>query len=605
MGRSKEDVLRRSGAIAAAAALLLLLSGCEAGSLVVEGSSVTVAVSDGFTSYNPNTGYGSAVPSNASVVAATNSSFVSYDATPELVPDESFGSYEVVSQEPFAVRYTIADGVRWSDGVEVDGADLLLSWAANSTVLNASDFDASEYIDARTGEFTDEFPADVVWFDGYTAGGLQHATAVPKISGRSITLVFDRFVPDWQLMFDVGLPAHVVAAKALGIDDPGEAKQALITAVTQRDKKRLAPLSRVWNSAFNFTETPDDPALLVGNGPYTVTEIVAGDHLVLTANPEYRGAHRPTIAEVTVRFIADPLEAVGQLGSGAVDIVGPQPTVDVISALDAQSGIRISHGDDGSFEQLELQHDKSMNGAIEDARVRQALLLTVPRADIVDELVRPLQPDARPRLSHVLMPGQDGYEDAADAEGPAAYDTVDVRAAKKLLAEAAADDPALANPVVCVLYDPANPRRSAEFGLIRESAALAGIRVSDCASPDWRNLLGNPGAYDAALYGLHVDNLSGESVDARLRSDSSINSSHIADPELDELLDGLLVAEGAARTGILLEIDALLWAEGYGMPLYQFPTVTAVSDRVAGVERSPFAPTVLWNPWEWEPATAE
>lgn len=607
-------ILRRiTMASAVAVVAALVLAGCAAGSQVVEGSSVGVAVAESFTSYNPNTGYGSAVATNAGIVAATNSSFAGYDTTPELVRDESFGDYTVISERPLTVKYTIADGVRWSDGVPVDAADLLLAWAANSTTLNDPGFDPAEYIDPATGQFSDDYPRTVVYFDGFTGNTLQHVSATPRISDddRSITLVFDEYVADWELAFGVGVPAHVVAKRALRVDgekitDAGEAKAALVAAIQQRDPARLATLSRTWNTAFNFTETPKDRELLVSNGPYTIGEIVADDHLTLVANPEYRGTNRPTVAEITVRFIADPLQAVGALGRGEVDVIAPQATAEVMAALGGLDGIRIEHGVDGAFEQLELQFAQGASGAFANPLVREAFLHVVPRDAIVDELIDAVQPGAEPRLSHLFMPGEPGYDEAAASRVAARFDGVDSAAATALLAQAAVADPALASPGVCILFDPANPRRLAEFQLIQAAAAPAGFRVTDCSTGDWQELLGVPGAYDAALYGLRARNLSVAAVESRLRTGSALNFSHYSSAEVDALLDTLAAGVSAEeRRGILGEIDARLWADSFGMPLYQFPTVTAVSERVDGVERSPFAGTVLGNPWEWRPASAE
>lgn len=614
MRRTDRPGAWRTGAgLALVVAALLSLAGCVSNSQLVEGSAVTVAVGESFTSANALTGYGSAVATNLSVVAATNSAFFAYDDELKLVADESFGTATVVSQEPFVVKYTIADGVRWSDGVPVDAADLLLSWAANSTTLNSADFDASDFLDDQTGQFTDDFPDDVVFFDGFTGGGLQLVTETPEVSdgSRSITLSFDRPFADWRLIFDVGLPAHVVAEQALtekgkAIADPERAKAALIAAVDSRDAKALAALSRVWNSGFNFSETPSDPELLVSNGPYTISEIVADDHLVLSANPEYRGAHQPAIAEVTVRFIADPLQAIGELREGLVDIVGPQASQEVIAALGAIDGVAVDHGVDGSHEQLELQFSGGLSGAFVNPLVRAAFLHVVPRGEIVDTLIAPLQPGATPRDSFVFMPGQPGYDGARKGNGSAAFGTVDVAAATRLLAQAAASDPALASPTVCILYDPANPRRVAEFRLIQAAAAPAGFSVTDCSGPDWRGLLGSNGSYDAALYGLRSRNLSVTAVESGLRTGSALNNNHYSNPRVDELLDELTTSEqGKERRSILAEIDSILWADGYGVPLYQFPTITAASERVTAVSRSPFAATVLWNPWEWRPSEAE
>src|SRR5690554_53528 len=192
--------------MAALVATMLVLVGCTPVSKVVEGTSVTVAVDQPMTSYNPNTGFGSATPSNASIFAAANSSFVSYDETPSLQKDTSFGTATVVSTEPLVVTYTVSAGIRWSDGTPIDAADLLLAWAANSTNVNEPDFDPSEFIDQDSGEFTDDFPRDVVYFDGFTGNGLQLVTEAPTIGsdGRSIMMTFDDYFADWNLVFDLG-----------------------------------------------------------------------------------------------------------------------------------------------------------------------------------------------------------------------------------------------------------------------------------------------------------------------------------------------------------------------------------------------------------------
>ena len=134
-------IRRAAGAAAVLAVSALGLAACSSTSLVVGGSTVRVASAQPVTSLNDQTAYGNTT-ANRSIVAATNAGFNYYDDTSLLVRDESFGHYEIVSRDPFAVRYTLANGVTWSDGVLVDAADLLLAWAANSGKLNTEGFNA-------------------------------------------------------------------------------------------------------------------------------------------------------------------------------------------------------------------------------------------------------------------------------------------------------------------------------------------------------------------------------------------------------------------------------------------------------------------------------
>jgi peptide/nickel transport system substrate-binding protein len=589
--------------------LAIGLTSCTSGYRVAEGTSVTVALDAPFTSYNANTGHGSANDTNASIVAATNSAFASWDASGELVFDESFGSVEKVSDDPLRVNYSIADGVQWSDGVDVDAADLLLAWVANSRAMN-DDVDAEGFIDQETGLFTEEFPDDAVYFDGFTANGLDQAGRLPEVTGggRGITLTFDEHVADWAAIFTVGLPAHVVGQHAFDRADdvsPEEAKSAVITAIQEEDGEALAAISKAWNSEFTVEGGSGEATELVGTGPYSVAEI-ADEGVTLSANRNYRGEHRPRYETIVVRYIADPLEAVAALERGEVDVISPQPSADVMAALrgfegDLEGEPRATSA--GVWELLQVRFDESANGAIEDERVRDALLRSVPRATLVDEAGAP---GARATLrdSFTMMPGTGGYEESITASANARFEH-DPAAAAELIDEAAADDPALAAPTVCILFDPANPRRVAQFSEIRDAAASVGITVTDCSSPDWRNLLGTPGAWDAALYGLRERNLSVQAATAMFHSGSSLNHGRFASDEVDELVERLEWEESPGeRAALRAELDALLWEKGWGLPLLQLPSVTAVARGVEGVSPSPYAPTVLHDAWRWHPTEA-
>lgn len=584
--------------MAAVLATVLVLAGCTA-PVLVEGASVTVAASQSFFSYNPKTSYGNSI-ANSSIVSATNSQFNYYDDVPKLVTDHSFGSYQVLSRDPFTVKYTIRDGVSWSDGTPVDAADLLLAWVANSGVRNTKDFDAGRYVDQDTGKFTSAFPKNVVYFDGFSGKGLQLVATTPVIGdgGRSLTLSYDKYFVDWQLVFGVGLPAHVVAGKALGIKNHQKAKDALVRAVTGNDHAALAKISRFWNTGFNFTSMPKDPELVVSTGPYVLTGLVANDHATLTANPHYTGDHQPRFEIVTVRFIPDPLAAVRALTAGEVDVIAPQATDDVVKALGSATGITVRGGFDGAYEHLDLQIGHGRSGVFSDPLVRQAFLFTVPREQILDQLVRPLQKGARLRSSQVFLPGSDGYAHAIKVNGSAEYARVDIEKAKRLL-----DKAGITNPQVCILFDPSNPRRVTEFGLIQKSATLAGFAVTDCSSPDWRGLLGAPGAYDAALYALRPSTLAITGLAATFRSTATAtNHTYYANPKADALLNELESSSDVTKQRELLtELDTLVWADAYGVPLYQFPTITAFRRTVSGVSSSPLAPGILWNIWVWKP----
>jgi peptide/nickel transport system substrate-binding protein len=593
--------IRRIGAaVAAIGAGAIVLSGCsapEAESGLDEGTSVSAAWNQAFYAYNGNTSYGNAT-ANANIIYLTNPGFNYYNNVPELVTNDSFGTYELVSEDPLTVAYTIADGVEWSDGTPIDAADLLLSWAANSNAFNDPDFDPSEFQDPETGAITEDFPEDQVYFDG-GGSGLDLVDEVPEISndGKTVTLVYSEPHVDWQVQFDIDLPAHVVAGEALGIDDPAEAKQALIEAIQNNDAADLAPIANTWNTAFNFTEMPENEALVVSSGPYTISEFVADQYITLKANENYTGDLKPNIEELTIRFIGDPLAAVTALENGEVDVISPQSTTDVVEALEAVDGVEIIKGLEGTYEHVDLQFDQSKSGHFDDQRIREAFLKTIPRQQIVDTLIKPIIGDeAIVRNSQLFVPGAEGYDEAVAANGSDAYTDVDIEGAQALLAEAGVE-----NPEVCMLFDSENPRRVNEFAIIQESAAQAGFNVTDCSDAGWGGLLGTPGAYDASLFGWQSTGLAVTEPRANYVPDGINNLNYYENEEVTALFDELGgTFDQAEQIRILTEVDAHLWADAYGVTIFQFPAVTGVKSTITGVDPSILAPTIFWNAWDWE-----
>ncbi|WP_242682010.1 ABC transporter family substrate-binding protein [Herbiconiux sp. SYSU D00978] len=598
----------RIGKLAAATAVLgataLVLSGCsapEADSGLDEGSSVNVAWNQAFYAYNGNTSFGNAT-ANQNIISLTNSAFGYYNNTPEWVKDESFGTYELVSEDPQVVEYTLADTATWSDGQPVDTADLLLNWASQSNAFNDPNFDPSAFQDPESGEITEDFPEGQVYFDG-GGTGLDLVTQTPEVSddGKSITLTYDSPFVDWELVFGSAgqiLPAHVVASYALGIEDPEEGKAAVEDAILNNDTEALAAISNAWNTIFNFNEMPEDPALVLSTGPYVITDLVADQYVTLSANENYEGDKQPSIDEITIRFIADPLAAVTALENGEVDIISPQATTDVVEGLEGIDGIEIITGLEGTYEHVDLQFQNSRNpGVFEDIRVRQAFLKTIPRQEIVDTLIKPIiGEDAIVRNSQIFVPGAEGYDESVENNGSSEYAEVDIEGAKALLAEAG-----VTNPEVCILYANNNPRRVNEFALIQASANQAGFNVTDCGSAEWGGLLGTPGAYDASLFGWQSTGLGVTEARANYVPGGLNNLNYYDNPEVTAALDELNgTFEADRQIELQQEVDRLLWEDAYGVTIFQFPAVTGVSERIENVDPSIIAPTIFWNAWEWE-----
>lgn len=575
--------------ITAAVAAAMVLSGCSGsqGSAPVvvgeakRGGSVTVAEVNAFSSFNPYSADGN-TDINSKIGHITHSGFYYLDDAAKVVRNEKFGRFEKVSDQPLKVRYTVNEGVTWSDGEAIDAGDLLLSWAAGSGY-----FDDADPL-AGTGTKYFSTASDTSGLAG---------TVLPEIGadGRSITLEYTVPFADWEVAFDVGLPAHVVAAKG-GLNYEEDLIDLIRNSPRGDEEKPAlnAPLKQVsdfWNSGFDSKGLPGDPAVFLSSGPYIVREIIPEVSMKLVRNRDYVWGQEPWLDEINVRFTGSVPTAVDALRNSQADIISPQPSADTEELLAglAGQGITIERYNQSGYDHLDL----NFSGPFLDDNVRRAFLKAVPRQAIVDAVVGDLLPDAKPLDSHVFLPAQPKYNDTVKNNGSADYAEVDIEGAKALLEGE--------TPTVRILYNRDNPNRAKAFALIRDSAARAGFQVVDGgqASADWARSLGG-GGYDAALLGWIGTGAGVSRVPQIFRTGAGSNFNGFSDGDADKAMEQLAgTTDLGKQDELLAEIDRQIWESAYGLPLYQTIGTTAFNARVAGVKTSSGPLGIWWNVWDW------
>ena len=604
-------VITASAAVLAGA---LVLSACAAPreSEIVGGTSITVAWNDAFQAYNTATADSNAT-ANSNIFYLANRGFNYYDDEPKLVPDTDFGKYEVLEEDPLTVKYTVNEGVTWSDGVPVDGADLLLRWAAQTTHMNSVE---PEY-DEETGEVSnqDAVDAGTYWNSGATTGsGVDLVSSTPTLGddNRSLTLVYDKPFVDWEIDFGVGVAAHGTVQLAYPDKNySGEdAKKALVKAIQDKDFDWLRPVAQSWNNDYKFVDLPQEPQKLLSNGAYTITDLKKDQYVTLTANPKYTWGPSPKYETIVVQFISDPQAQLQALENGEVQIASGQPTADLITRLKEMPGVSYVGAPEGTYEHIDVQvtnggpFDAATYGGDADKarKVRQAFFMSIPRQEIVEKLVKPLQEDAELRNSNVFVPGSKGYTESVKVnEYPKL--TVDVDGAKALLAEVGVTTPIS----VRFLYGQGNTRRAQEYELIRQSAEQAGFTLVDSPSSTWGDdVFTKPEVYDAALFGWQSTSLAVGESSANYKTGGSNNPYGWSLPEIDALFKELETeTEPAQQQKTLIEIENLISQQYWTVPIFQFPGVTAWSNKVEGINPSFLQPTYFWNYWEWTPVEAK
>lgn len=184
----------------------------------------------------------------------------------------------------------------------------------------------------------------------------------------------------------------------------------------------LACLPPVWAASNDISQAP------VGTGPYRFVEWVAGERIVLEANPAaWNGNPKgvPVAQRVVYRFVSEPSTRVADLLSGTADIVRDVP-VDQIEAV-ANGGAAVQSVPLSGTAFVRIPTDVA---PFSDVRVRQALNLAVNVPEIIDALLG----GAGSPLAGLFVENGLGYDPAI---APYAHDP---EAARALLAGAGYPD---------------------------------------------------------------------------------------------------------------------------------------------------------------------
>ena len=551
-------------AVSVAAIAALTLTGCasvggggndsnggggDSSASAQSGGVVNVAETNKFSGANP--GYTKTnVDINGHVVQMTREGFITVDPEQKIHPNEGFGTYKKTSDDPLTVEYTIKDP-KWSDGNAVDKADLMLWWSVLSGYAN----DASE--DGKAGK-------DYFAIAGST--DILSSTDKPEFSedGKTMTVTWGKQNADWEIAFDQNylMPAHVVAKKA------GMSEDELLKVLENQKKgdpknpqkqPELEKIGKAWDTSFNFTSTPEDKDVLVSNGPFT---------------------------------IGDATAQIQALRNGEVDIMQPvnvnKDTVDQVAGID---GVNVQKGDQLAYDHVDLNFGA---GTFKDKNVREAFLKTIPRQQIVDQIVKPVKEDAQVLNSEMFVSSQgEPYEKAVEVnKAKELYGDVDIDGAKELLGGK--------TPTVRILYNNANPQRVDSFQLIKESAEKAGFKVQDLGDPNWSEKLAD-GDYDASLFGWISPGVGTEALSQIFKTGGGGNYNEYSNADVDKLVDEARVnLDESSRNDQIAEVDKHTFEDAYGLPLFQSVGYVATSDKIAGVDQyQPNQDGVFWNVSEW------
>ena len=583
--------------IAAGAAVALTLTACGSGSGksdVSGGSSKSsISFTTGADEYG---GYNSLISSaystgNSAINDRMMPGFGYYDATGTWKHGTDLGDYEKVSDSPLTVKYTVNEKAVYQGGTPITCEDFYMDWTAQNPKWIMDAQKAAGVVDAKTGEAAPLF--DHVSNPDTYSNPVAEGPAC-EAGDKTFTVTYTAPNPDWELVVSGPLPSHVIAKKL------GMSKEDLFKALKSHDYEVAKKVAELWNNWYSPTPGVLQPTEEIPSwGPYTLKQDgwKKGEYVTLVRNPDWWGKEAAT-EEIVVKQLA-PEAQLQALKNGDVNVIEPQATQDTIEQINAMGdAVKLLQGDTMIWEHLDFNRgDNSiMSDSKGGAKLREAFAYCVPRQDIVDKLIKPLNDKAVVMNAREYFPKDADYDEVVSKAYDGRYDKVDIEKSKALVAESG-----IANPVVRIGYSAPNQRRTDEVALIAESCAQAGITVQDIGSADFFNPGGvqDLGNYDVSLFAWSG---SGQKVSGAniYQSTGAQNFVKYNDKVVDDAwAEALGTLDENRLKELKITIEKELWDSLHGIPLFAHPGIAAHTAGIDNIKRNPTQTGVVWNAEQW------
>lgn len=587
-------------------------------------STVIIHTSGQITSLNPsvvNSVY------NANVNYLTSSGFTYYDSDTKLVRNTNFGSFAVSknSSTDFRITYNVKAGQVWSDGTPIDAVDLLLSHVVSSAAYSKS---------AGLGDPSDKTQTPAFDSSGYSGSYSDHIVGLPTLSNNNMTLTlrFNKTLPDWELLAPGPSPVHALelmaaGKKALGTAAANKAAKAqFLKDFTSKNTATLKKIGKIWSESYNIdtVTSSTNPLLLISNGGFIVKSATPTT-MTLVRNAKYSSGPKMAatnpIKTIVFSYIPSSTAAAAALRNGDVDIfyeangtAASKATLDAIrsaTVVNTQAAV-YSHIDLRTAPKFGKTNDPYTGpfaGNGDKAKdLRHAFLLALDRQQLVDTVVKPIKSTATPMDTQFAFPGTPSYKSITSQSGVAEYSagTQAERTAKALaLVKKWYPTASDTNAVVKLKFGFASSSgvRVTLSKLIKAQMAKIGFDVDIAGSADW---LGDTSPeenseWDISMYAFQLSSLTQANATEVYKTDGGNNNWGWSNSALDTIAtslqsDYLTSAQVLAKR---IAADKIVHDNYWGLPLYQNVSLIAYTKSLIGVKPSPLSPSVVWNYWQW------
>ena len=538
--------MKKSIALVLALVMVLALAACggqagnQSGAKSGEKTAFTVQIGPNPETLDP--ALNSAVD-GGNMLVTLDETLLIIDENLEVKPGQA-ESY-TVSDDGLVWTFTMRDGLKWSDGSE----------------LNAKDF---EYAFKRVCDpevaapYGETVMGMVVGYEDAIAGNLDALQVVASEDGKTLTITLAYPCSYFDKLAAFGTLSPVQKAT---VDANGDA----------------------WATS---------PETYICNGPYKIAEWVPGERIVCEKNPYYKGgwdSSRIVTDQITFLLLEDSSASYAAYNSGEAVMIKDVPTEEIPSLTKAEDG------GDFHVDPILGTYYLNMNCGIEpfnDPLVRKALNLAIDR-DYVANVI--MQGTYLPAYNFVGdgLTDVSGYfiDNAIEANGGNTYLSKDYEAnkaaAKAALAEAGYPDGKGFPTITYSTNDAGYHVPVAEY--LQSAYAELGITMN-IDKVEWASFtpLRRAGDYEMARNGWVMDYNDASNMIELLYSTNGNNDGKYNNPEFDAAIDASRVADAAEHFKALHKAEDIMMADYACVPVAYYTDFYLQSPALQGTWHSPY-----------------
>ena len=517
-----------------------------------DGGDVAYALEKNISNWNLTSAEGNVLETGLALKGVLPYTFVTQPDLTVARNEDVLASAEQTNTDPQTIVYEIQPEAVWSDGTPISAEDFVYNWKAQ----NGRDC-------------PDCAAASVSGYD-------QIESVVGSNGGKTVTVTFAQPYTDWQNLWSSGgpiYPAHIAAQQG-DLNTP----QGLAAAF-----------------GYFGTTVPD-----YSGGPFQIDNFDDNVSVTMVPNPQWYGAG-PNLDRVIFRIITDAAQEPTALANNEVQVIYPQPQVDLVQQVRNIPGVSSFVGLGLSWEHFDLNLN---NPFLADEALRDALFAAVNRQQIIAATVGQFTDAVEPLNSHTLLPQQEGYTDVVSETG---HGSGNVEAARQILTDAgytmqgrqlmAPNGQAV--PPLRIRYTTGNQIRQSQSELFASQVAPLGVDVEVQPTDDLGGTL-TQGDYDIMTFAFVTSPFPFANAQQAYSTGAGNNFGGYSNPEVDRLL-----AAAASSTDVeqarrqLTEADRLLSEDAYVLPIYQKPTFVAIYDNLGNVRDNSSLDGPLYNVAQW------